>query len=323
MRYLKLSALAFFLPFFPFTLAAGESDLVGCNAVSCPTVDGSDRCTVGDITHIGVGISQIQNAPFALEGFSLVKGVNVSNKANDDPGLPFKSLYYLSTPETTDLASLHGCAILFNDPPFKKFKYPMREGKISGTSVIVNMTDSRAAAGMCSEVIEQSCIDKILQKASDVAGEGNSNTCEKLEREMKKNFDECTSFGGQGSSLGNFTVKSLDALITVKNSSDCWPTKKKSDRLLEIGKVTSYRNETNTYADYTEEAYKITPVLTVFVGGNNSLVDRTSSQMTCLKVITIQKYDVEPGRPENKATSLIGSWLIMAIVVLMGTFMTL
>ncbi|DAA78960.1 TPA_exp: Uncharacterized protein A8136_2745 [Trichophyton benhamiae CBS 112371] len=320
---LKLSSVTFVLFLIPFTIGAGDTDLIGCNSVGCPTIDGYDRCTVEDATHIGVGLSRIQNAPSALEGFSLVKGVNVSNKANEDPGLPFNSLYYLSVPETADTGKLRGCTVVFNDPPFKKFKYPMKEGKIAGTSVIVNMTDSRAAAGMCSDVIEQSCIDKILQNASDVAEEGSGNTCEKLEREMKKNFDGCTSFGGPGTSLGNFTVKSLDALSTVKNSSDCWPTKQKSDQLLEIARATSYGNETDTYEEYTNEAYKITPVLTLFVGGNGSLIDHTSSQMTCLKVITMQKYDVEPGHPENRAITLRGSWVSLVIVGLTAIFMAL
>ncbi|EZF33525.1 hypothetical protein H109_07443 [Trichophyton interdigitale MR816] len=319
----KLSSITFVLSLIPFTVGSVDTDLIGCNSVGCPTVDGYDRCTVDDVTHIGVGLSRIQNAPSALEGFSLVKGVNVSNEADEDTGLPFNSLYYLSVPEKADAGKLRGCAVVFNDAPFKKFKYPMKEGKIAGASVIVNMTDSRAAAGRCSDVIEQSCIDKILQHASDVADDGSGNTCEKLEQEMKKNFDGCTSFGGPGTSLGNFTVKSLDALSTVKNSSDCWPTKQKSDRLLEIARDTSYSNETDTYDDYTKEAYKITPVLTLFVGGDGSLVDHTSSQMTCLKVITMTKYDVEPGHPENKAMISRGSWVSLVAVGLTAIFMIL
>lgn len=82
-------------------------------------------------------------------------------------------------------------------------------------------------------------------------------------------------------------------------------------------------NETDTYDDYTKEAYKITPVLTLFVGGDGSLVDHTSSQMTCLKVITMTKYDVEPGHPENKAMISRGSWVSLVAVGLTAIFMIL
>ncbi|KAM5445985.1 hypothetical protein MaudCBS49596_006930 [Microsporum audouinii] len=81
------------------------------------------------------------------------------------------------------------------------------------------MTDSRAAAGVCSGVVEQSCIDEILQRASDIADEANDYACEKLEQEMKQDFDGCTSFGGRGNSLGNFTIQSLDNLVEIANNS--------------------------------------------------------------------------------------------------------
>jgi hypothetical protein len=50
----------------------------------------------------------------------------------------------------------------------------------------------------------------------------------------------------------------------------------------------NYTNEANL-----AEVYKITPVLTVFTSGsgNNSLVDETSAQLTCLKVVTTQNTD--------------------------------
>ncbi|EEQ31799.1 conserved hypothetical protein [Microsporum canis CBS 113480] len=195
-------------------------------------------------------------------------------------------------------ANLHGCAIIFNNPPFKKFKYPMKEGKIGGTSVFVNMTDSRAAAGLCSDV-----------RASDVADKANGYACEKLEQKMKQDFDGCTSFGGRGNSLGNFTIQSLDNLVE--------PTQQKSDRLMKIANNMSYGNNTNTYEDYTIEAYKITQVLTIFLGGNNSLVDHTSSQMTCLKVITEQQVS-NPDRLGNIAIALKGNWLFTSIFVFMG-----
>jgi hypothetical protein len=50
----------------------------------------------------------------------------------------------------------------------------------------------------------------------------------------------------------------------------------------------NYTNEANL-----AEVYKITPILTVFTSGNgnNSLVDDTSAQLSCLKVVTTQNTE--------------------------------
>ncbi|EZF17065.1 hypothetical protein H112_05507 [Trichophyton rubrum D6] len=69
----KLPSIIFALSLIPFTIGAGDTSLVGCNSVGCPTIDGYDRCTVEAVAHIGVGLSRIHNSPSELEGFSLVK----------------------------------------------------------------------------------------------------------------------------------------------------------------------------------------------------------------------------------------------------------
>lgn len=69
-----------------------------------------------------------------------------------------------------------------------------------------------------------------------------------------------------------------------------------------------------------EEAYKITPVLTVFTGGNDSLVGRTSSQMTCLKVVTDEDPSEDEDGSEGSAATLRGSWFAATVAVLVGIF---
>lgn len=241
MIQLKPSTLTLALSLFVSSTLAkdGElsSSLVGCNEVSCPKKGPDDRCTVGDNTFLGIGLSRIPDVPSSLEGFSLVKGVNVSaamaGKDNDKATRPFKSFYYLGTPSGVETKDFSGCVVVFQDAPSKKFDGPELEGNHNGTDV-------RAASGTCSDVIDKSCIEKLTEKATKLAEEADGNVCTTLEQELKKtSLDECDGFAGTGGKLGNFTVKSLGDLDAVKNSSGCWPIQPKSDQLVEIASVTA------------------------------------------------------------------------------------
>ncbi|KAJ5399052.1 hypothetical protein N7465_009541 [Penicillium sp. CMV-2018d] len=320
MIQLKPSTLALVLSLFVSSTIAedGElsSSLVGCNEVSCPKEGANDRCTVGDNTFLGIGLSRIPEVPSSLEGFSLVKGVNVSvalaGKDNDKPTRPFKSFYYLGAPSDIETKDLSGCVVVFHDAPSKKFDRPELEGNYNGTDV-------RAASGTCSDVIDNTCIEKLAEKATELAEEADGNVCTTLERELKEaSFDECDGFAGIGSNLGNFTVKSLDGLNAVKNSSGCWPIQPKSDQLMEIASVTTMKNY--SAQALLGEAYKITPVLTVFAKGNSSLVNQTASQLTCLKVVTDDDPSDDENGSENIAVAVRASGFVAGIAVLAGIF---
>ena len=69
-----------------------------------------------------------------------------------------------------------------------------------------------------------------------------------------------------------------------------------------------------------DEAYKITPVLTVFTGGNGSLVDKTASQMTCLKVVTEEDPADDKDSDKNGAVAIKGSGFAAVVAVLAGIF---
>ncbi|GBF60097.1 hypothetical protein TMEN_2500 [Trichophyton mentagrophytes] len=307
MPHLKASAIALLLPLLFSSVIAEDVKLVGCDDVGCPPYYDSDRCTVENTTFIGVGVSPIPDVPLELEGFSLVKAVNVSAtpvQFNGSRVRPFRSFYYLGTPEHTETSSLSGCAVIFNDPPVNKFTPP------SGS-------DTFAATGTCADVIQQTCIDTIKQRARNAASRagGNANACSALEQELKKDdFSGCSSFAGHGTSLGNFTVKSIGDLHAARNSSDCWPVQRKSDGLMQIAEVIS-NGSSSRAGDLYSEAYKITPVVTVFLGGNDSLVSNTTSQMTCLKMVSHRHY---PYRAEDSAAALRGGWLAVTIATLVG-----
>ena len=67
------------------------------------------------------------------------------------------------------------------------------------------------------------------------------------------------------------------------------------------------------------EAWKITPVLTVFVDkGNNSLVNRTSSQMTCLKVVTEENPEEEENGSESSASMFSTSPRVAGMAMLVA-----
>ncbi|KAJ5188655.1 hypothetical protein N7491_004975 [Penicillium cf. griseofulvum] len=302
----------------PFTLALGlslfislalakdaelSSSLVGCKEVSCPMEGSNDRCTVGNNTFLGIGLSRIPDVPSSLEGFSLMKGVNVSagmaGKDNDKATRPFRSFYYLGTPSNVDIKDLSGCVFVFHDAPSKKF----------------DGADTHAARGTCSDIIGKTCTEKLTEKATKLAEDADGNVCMRLERELKKtSFDDCDGFAGNGGKLENFTVQSLDNLDTVKNSSNCWPIQPKSDQLVELASVTAL-NDYTAQAMF-DEAYKITPVLTVFTGkGNSSLVDKTASQPTCLKVVTEENTGDYKDSSESSAVTVKANGFAAGIAV--------
>ncbi|EFR03379.1 hypothetical protein MGYG_06378 [Nannizzia gypsea CBS 118893] len=125
MPHLKASAITLLLPLLFSPVFAEDVKLVGCDDVGCPPYHDSDRCTVENTTFIGVGVFPIPDVPSELEGFSLVKAVYVSATAvqvNGSRVRPFRSFYYLGTPERTQANGLPGCATIFNDPPANKFR---------------------------------------------------------------------------------------------------------------------------------------------------------------------------------------------------------
>jgi hypothetical protein len=236
MSLLRACSLILLLPSLISPVFAEDAHLVGCKEVSCPKQGADDRCTLEDNTFLGIGISTIPNLPSPLGDLSLMKGVNVSlglpGEGNDKPTRAFKSNYYLAVPENIKSSELSGCAVMFNDPPKKKFKGREGNDYISNT---------QAATGTCADVLEETCIEAINAHARNATENGDGNVCDRLKRELKRDsFDSCKGFGGQGSSLGDFTVRSLSDLDAVKNSSDCWPVQQKSDQLMGIAEIISH-----------------------------------------------------------------------------------
>lgn len=173
--------------------------LVGCKDVSCPKKkkkkNANYRCTVDQNAFLGIGLSRISNVLRIPAGIYLIKGVNVSNpeqSTNDtDPGntnpdwaqetRPFKSVYYLGTPSALNVDELSGCAVIFNDAPARFFTRPKEVTNLGNT------TNLQAALGTCPEVIEQSCINTLTERARRLAAtsaSGSEDACALLGREL-------------------------------------------------------------------------------------------------------------------------------------------
>lgn len=327
---------------------AQDSDLVGCKAVSCPIEGTEDRCTVAEDIFLGIGAAPIPDVPSSLEGLSLVKGVNLTvggGEASENTR-EFKSVYYLGTPSNLEVNDLAGCAVFFNDPPAKTFRYPTElAGPRDDNEEAQNVTDTAAASGTCSEVINQACIDRLTERARSIINDADDNGCALLEDELNSSsFDECSDSWLGSSTLGNLTITPLENLQVISgsqnSSSDCWPVVSKADNLSEIAENTSYvrclfllpRNaltnllnqQGNDTADaYTQQVYKITPVLTVFSGnGDNNLVDETTSQMTCLKVVKDRPAEDYEGGDKGAAFQVRPSLLGAGMVTLMAVVLT-
>lgn len=189
--------------------------IVGCEAVDCPTVDSEPHCTLTNITFENIGLTRIPDVPSSLEDFSIVKGVNISGAGADD----FTSVYYLGTPSNVSLDDVSGCAVIFHDAPQESFE----EG----------------GSHTCSEVISQSCIDAIQDRASDVAGDDNDDLCTALRDDLRDNrISACKDMTGGGKYIGNISVTAISSLENIgssrNSSSDCWPILPKSANLAQM-----------------------------------------------------------------------------------------
>jgi hypothetical protein len=244
-----------------------------------------------------------------------------------DETRPYKSVYYLGAPSGLDTSALSGCAVVFHDPPTRHFTEP----KINGSSVNVDTRAATGSCPdvieqSCIDALTRQARELEYERAGSNST-GSSSPCSALERALRDDApEECGDLTGAGDSLGEFSVVSLgdvEGISVLQNSSsDCWPVLPKSDALLQFAEdsvrvclplpslpllppvpsllasllTASHANPIQN--NYTNEAnlaevYKITPILTVFTfgDGNNSLVDETSAQLTCLKVVTTQNTE--------------------------------
>ncbi|RSL52448.1 hypothetical protein CEP54_010900 [Fusarium duplospermum] len=259
-----------------------DHTIVGCEAVSCPMDNFDPHCTVADITFENIGLTRIPNVPESLDYFSIVKGVNISGRGADD----FTSVYYLGTPKDVSLDEVHGCAVIFHDPPQDTF--------------------DEFGSHDCAEVMGQRCVDAIQDRASKVAGSKSKDLCKAIQSDLEENdIDACGNLTGGGKGIGKISVKDLSKLENIKgsrnSSSDCWPILPKSANLAEMfTEFVEFEGGLNASTAYPE-LNRISSVLTVFVkgGDKDSIVNETVSRLSCIMINSTQNVGPEEG--ENAA----------------------
>ncbi|KAI8685063.1 hypothetical protein NCS57_00174300 [Fusarium keratoplasticum] len=251
-----------------------DQTIVGCEAVSCPMDNFDPHCTVTNITFENIGLTRIPDISESLDYFSIVKGVNISGHGADD----FTSVYYLGTPEDVSLDEVHGCAVIFHDPPQDTF--------------------DEFGSHACAEVMGQRCVDAIQDRASKVAEGKSRDLCKALQEDLLKNdIDACDNLTGGGKSIGRISAKDLSKLENIGGSrnstSDCWPILPKSANLAEMFTEFGGLNASTAYP----ELNRITPLLTLFVKGQgkDSIVNETVSRLTCIKINSTQTLGPEVG----------------------------
>lgn len=188
--------------------------IVGCDAVQCPVVNDQPNCRVKNNIFLDIGLTRIPDVPSSLEGFSIVKGVNISLPGDSER---YSSVYYLGTPQNVSLEEVHGCAVFFND--LGGIRFPQNSN------------------GTCSDIIDPECIDAIQDLAASVLSYRYfDRICRDLGRELEdSNLSACRNFTGEGRGLGSVTSISLSNLTNIEGkdnaTSDCWPILPKSANL--------------------------------------------------------------------------------------------
>ncbi|RSL61638.1 hypothetical protein CEP53_005026 [Fusarium sp. AF-6] len=260
-----------------------DHTIVGCEAVSCPMDDFDPHCTLTNITFENIGLTRIPDVSESLDYFSIVKGVNISGRGADD----FTSVYYLGTPEDVSLDEVHGCAVIFHDPPQDTF--------------------DEFGSHDCAEVMGQRCVDAIQDRASKVAEGKSEDVCKALHEDLLKNdIDACENLTGGGKGIGRISIKDLSKLENIQgtrnSTSDCWPILPKSANLAEIfTEFVEFEGGLNASTAYPE-LNRITPLLTLFVkgSGKDSIVNETVSRLSCIKINSTQTLGPVVG--ENAAS---------------------
>lgn len=91
--------------------------------------------------------------------------------------------------------------------------------------------------------------------------------------------------------------------------------KKKTDSMF-------HRQGNHTANTYMQQVYKISPVLTVFSGnGDNNPVDKTTSQMTCLKIVRDRPAEDYEGSDKGGGFQIRPSLFSSGVVALMAVLL--
>ena len=187
--------------FTPYTRA----QLVGCDAVKCPT----GGCVVGNVSNLDLGIASFTSDISPGHDFTWTVGLADIPHHNSINDTWLKS-YYLGTPPSLDLRSLRstsqisGCALFFEDETVVQF----------------NISAPETSIGTCQDALHADCVKDLLALATNntaILSSGSTSpnesyVCSQLHAVFKNNMPaSCLSKGLAGEAV---VAKRLTALST-------------------------------------------------------------------------------------------------------------
>lgn len=161
------------------TVEGADNSIVGCDAVGCPL---NETCTISnDTLSTGIGVAPIVTDNTSFPSLSWLKGSYV-----DTSQLPANAVYvdnfYLATPQGQSLGGndSKACALFF------------RRFNAAFPGPIGQAID---ATGTCPDAIQQSCIDALTKRATDLDVAKEADACGALQQAFESNLDsECSQY---------------------------------------------------------------------------------------------------------------------------------
>jgi len=174
-----------------FLINHARAQLVGCDAVNCP----SSGCVIGNVTNQDLGITSFTSDISPGHDLTWTMGLADIPHHNSINDTWLKS-YYLGTPPTLNLrkmSAISGCALFF--------EYE---------TVQFNISALETSIGTCQDALHVECVNDLLALATNStailsSGEtspSESFVCSQLQRELANNMPTtCVSNGLRGRSI--------------------------------------------------------------------------------------------------------------------------
>lgn len=182
MRHSIHTYLFYILPFLLAkfgTVEGANNSIVGCAAVGCPL---NETCTISnDTLSKGIGVAPIVSDNTSFPSLSWVKGSYIDN-SQVPANVTYFDNFYLATPQGQSLggSDSKACALFF-----RRFD----------AAFSVPLTETPDATGTCPDAIQQSCIDALTKRATDLDVANETDACGALQRAFETNLDsECSQY---------------------------------------------------------------------------------------------------------------------------------
>ncbi|PGH27134.1 hypothetical protein AJ80_01090 [Polytolypa hystricis UAMH7299] len=317
------SQLFYALASLSFFLHQVSSEILGCEDVGCPRIEGSDdflhACKAADSTLFAVGVATVESK-ISDKPISWTVGIEeLPDNPQQNTAFSFNRNFYLDTQPSLDLAqekSFGGCALIF-------------EGL---SSALQFSNTSTPKDWNCPNVMGNQCVDAILNHAkqgfADVDKHADTTTCEDLAVALRDTGapESCQKIADP-ESWGKITAKQLvgSHSPSALDQTNCHPTAEKD---YDISLVSSHqRHSSMEYRDIKDVLKEVSPLMTFFYALNqpNSTADSgilsgPEASLSCLRAVTYKGYELYG---EEKSQSLAGNLKTGMIFPLLALYLSI